>query len=203
MRPLLLSLALLFVCHASAQRFDPLRPPNTYRNADNPHYWKNRPPHPGYWQQDVHYLIKARLDDRRDAVQGELTLYYHNNSPDTLRHVFFHLYQEAYEPGSYADQLANGRRGRAQRDSLEAGTTLHQLLVNGTTVRTEQDNTVLKAWLNEPLPPGERATFRITFTTQWSAQVDRRMKLFQSWGWKHYDGVHWYPRIAVYDRRFG
>ncbi len=203
MRPLLLSLALLFVCTASAQRFDPLRPPNTYRNADNPHYWKNRPPYPGYWQQDVHYLIKARLDDRTDAVQGELTLYYHNNSPDTLRHVFFHLYQEAYESGSYADQLANGTRGRGQRDSLEAGTTLQQLLVNGATARTEQDNTVLKVWLNEPLPPGERATFRIGFTTQWSAQVQRRMKLFQSWGWKHYDGVHWYPRIAVYDRRFG
>jgi hypothetical protein len=29
------------------------------------------------------------------------------------------------------------------------------------------------------------------------------MKLFNSWGYKHYDGVHWYPRIAVYDERFG
>jgi hypothetical protein len=33
--------------------------------------------------------------------------------------------------------------------------------------------------------------------------VQRRMKLFNAWGSKHYDGVHWYPRIAVYDRRMG
>ncbi|HRH38847.1 MAG TPA: M1 family aminopeptidase, partial [Flavobacteriales bacterium] len=24
-----------------------------------------------------------------------------------------------------------------------------------------------------------------------------------AWGWKHYDGVQWYPRISVYDRKFG
>ena len=30
-----------------AQRFDDKHPPNTYRNADNPHFWKNRPPYPG------------------------------------------------------------------------------------------------------------------------------------------------------------
>ena len=33
--------------------------------------------------------------------------------------------------------------------------------------------------------------------------LPRRMKLFNAWGSKHYDGVHWYPRIAVYDRKFG
>ena len=203
MRPLLTFLLIAHILPCLAQRFDARHPPNTYRNADNPHYWKNRPPYADYWQQDVHYLIKARLDDERDVANGELTLYYHNNSPDTLRHVFFHLYQEAYNAGSYADLMENGTKDRGGRDSVEAGTDIHQLMANGAEVRTEKDNTVLKVWLNEPLPPGERVTFRITFTTHWSTRVDRRMKLFKAWGSKHYDGVHWYPRMAVYDRKFG
>src|SRR6187549_3567538 len=59
-----------------AQRYDPLHSPNTYRNADNPYYWKNRPPYEGYWQQDVHYRIKARMDEGADVVDAELTLTY-------------------------------------------------------------------------------------------------------------------------------
>jgi aminopeptidase N len=29
------------------------------------------------------------------------------------------------------------------------------------------------------------------------------MKMYQEYGNKHYDGVHWYPRISVYDRKLG
>jgi hypothetical protein len=29
------------------------------------------------------------------------------------------------------------------------------------------------------------------------------MKMYDAWGYKHYDGVLWYPRISVYDRKFG
>jgi len=187
---------------AEAQRFDATRPPNTFRNADNPHYWKNRPPDEGYWQQDVHYIIDARLDDSTDVLTAEETLHYWNNSPDTLRHVFFHLYQEAYVPGSYnLDQERESWRSRS--NGPYAGTRVLKLRQDDAELRTEQDNTILKAWLAEPLPPGERVTFRIAFSTHWSFNAYRRMKLFDAWGWKHYDGVHWYPRIAVYDRTSG
>ena len=54
MRHLLLVFVALVPLATIAQRFDDRHPPNTYRNADNPHYWKNRPPYEGYWQQDVH-----------------------------------------------------------------------------------------------------------------------------------------------------
>jgi len=204
MRACLTCLLAMLVLPALAQRFNDTRPPNTFRNADNPEYWRNRPPYPGYWQQDVHYLIKARIDDGKDLVEGTQTLHYHNNSPDTLRHVFFHLYQEAYTPGSYADMLQGQRSSRqAKGQQAYAGTRINSLTVEGQETRTEQDNTVLKVWLDAPLPPGERTTFRIGFTTHWAMGLPRRMKLFNAWGSKHYDGVHWYPRIAVYDRKFG
>ena len=96
----------LFICAVcAAQSYDPLHQPDTYRNADNPYYWKNRPPFPGYWQQDVHYTIKAELDDSTDVIDGSEQLTYYNNSPDTLTFVYFHLYQNAFQPGSYLDEL--------------------------------------------------------------------------------------------------
>jgi aminopeptidase N len=203
MRNLLTCLLAAVALSLSGQSFDAKHPPNTYRNADNPHYWKNRSPYPGYWQQDVHYIIKARIDDDQDLAQGDLTLYYQNNSPDTLGHVYFHLYQEAYTAGSYADQLNGDRPTKDDGSTPYAGTRIKSLTVEGRETRTEQDNTVLKVWLDEPLPPGVRLTFRIAFSTHWAMGMRRRMKLFNAWGQKHYDGVHWYPRIAVYDRKFG
>jgi hypothetical protein len=85
--------------------YNPLLPPDTYRNADNPHYWKNRKPFEGYWQQDVHYTIKANIDETTDIISGSEKLVYYNNSPDELNFVFFHLYQNAFQPGSYYDNL--------------------------------------------------------------------------------------------------
>ena len=200
MRLLLLLMLLSPMLRSAAQPFDPTRPPNTYRNADNPYYWKNRPPYEGYWQQDVHYVIHARLDDARDMVEGDMGLTYWNNSPDTLQEVFFHLYQEAYVPGSYmrGDPVRPGR-------SVEpyAGTMIESITVDEMALRTEKDNTVLRVELERPLAPGDHLTFRIRFSTHWAMGIYRRMKLFNAWGYKHYDGVHWYPRIAVYDRRMG
>ena len=201
--PLWTLLLVLPLCSA-AQRFDPLHPPNTFRNADNPYYWKNRPPFEGYWQQDVHYRIKARLDENTDAADGTVDLIYWNNSPDTLRHVFFHLYQNAYNAGSYADQAEHAEYAHAASDTtIERGTRVTGLKADGIALRTELDNTVMKAWLPSPLPPGGKVQFTCTFRTHWAANIYRRMKLFNAWGFKHFDGVHWYPRIAVYDRKFG
>lgn len=79
---LLATIVLLLCASSQAQRFDPLRPPNTYRNADSPHYWRNRPPYWGYWQQDVHYTLNGKLDEVHDHLDGEGILVYWNRSPD-------------------------------------------------------------------------------------------------------------------------
>jgi hypothetical protein len=34
-----------------------------YASNENEFYWKNRKPNKDYWQQDVHYKIKASLND--------------------------------------------------------------------------------------------------------------------------------------------
>lgn len=203
MRYLTLLCAIAVCATSLAQRFDPLHPPNTFRNADNPHYWKNDPPFDGYWQQDVHYTIKARLDDISDVAEGSVVLTYWNNSPDTLREVYFHLTQNAYEAGSYMYAVEGGWRSKQNIDKrVRRGTDVLSLSMDGADLVQEIDNTIMRARLPQPIAPGAKVTFACTFRTFWNGE-DRRMKLFNAWGHKHYDGTHWYPRLCVYDRKMG
>lgn len=179
-----------------------------YQSAANPHYWKNRKPFADYWQQDVHYQIKANINEQTDIVDAVETLTYTNNSPDTLNWVFFHLYQNAFQPGSYCDALheANDYPTRyGPYESKGLGTVVSNLKVDGEVAKTELENTILKVWLKKPLLPGAQVKFDIEFKTyfDYRGNIRRRMKEFGAYGYKHFDGVHWYPRMAVYDRKFG
>ncbi|MFN3939761.1 MAG: hypothetical protein ACK4IY_04185 [Chitinophagales bacterium] len=189
-------------------------PPYTYRDVHNPWYWKNKKPFEGYWQQDVHYIINASLDDKTDIIDGEVILTYYNNSPDTLPFVYFHLYQEAFQPGAYLDDLVQVNKAIRKYGEYEQqglGTEIddmHITAINGfptlQQVTLTQDNTILRVDLNEAIQPAGSVTFRIKFKTYYDSGTGRRrMKMFNDYGYKHYDGVHWYPRIAVYDRKFG
>jgi hypothetical protein len=182
-------------------------PPNTYQTIANQYYWKNRKPYEGYWQQDVYYKINASLDDKTDIIEGSIELTYTNNSPDELPFVYFHLYSNAQAKGSYLSDLYknNGvKLNYGKYESQGLGTNVSKITLNGTDLKTEQDNTVLKVFLPKPIKAGESATFKIEFKTYFdNGTIRNRMKLFNAWGSKHYDVVHWYPRISVYDRKFG
>src|ERR1043165_5243788 len=54
----------------------------------------------GYWQQRANYTIVATLDESQTKLHARGTLVYVNNSPDTLREMFFHQYLNAFRPGS-------------------------------------------------------------------------------------------------------
>tara|TARA_B100001142_G_scaffold301946_1_gene328057 strand:+ start:18989 stop:22198 length:3210 start_codon:yes stop_codon:yes gene_type:complete len=191
----------------NTEKYNPLSTPNTYQNIDNPNYWKNKMPHKAYWQQDVYYNIKARIDEKTDIIDATEELTYTNNSPDKLDIVYFHLYQNAFQPNSYLDELQsqNGKNpkfGKYEKQKL--GTIIEKITVNGKNVKTELDNTILKVYLPNILKTNESITFDIKFKTYFdTGDLRRRMKIFNSWGYKHYNGVHWYPRICVYDAKFG
>ena len=121
-----------------------------YRSATNPYYWKNHKPFEGYWQQDVHYNIKAELNDSSDIITGEEELTYWNNSPNDLSFVYFHLYSNGQNQNSYAADLYkhngyNLKFGKYRSQNL--GTTVEIISVNGQELKTELDNTILKVYL--------------------------------------------------------
>ena len=190
----------------SQNKYNPLSKPNTYNQADNPNYWKNKAP-AGYWQQDVHYTIIANIDETKDIIDAKEQLVYWNNSPDDLNELYFHLYQNAFTANSYCSELHNQNKkevtyGRYEKQGL--GTVVNNLEVDGKSVVTVLDNTILKVILNEPIKSGDKITINMDFKTYFdSGSLRRRMKTFNAFGNTHYDGVLWYPRIAVYDKKFG
>lgn len=177
-----------------------------YRSSTNPLYWKNRKPHEGYWQQDVHYTIKASLNDSSDIVTGSEELIYWNNSPYDISFVYFHLYSNAQNKDSYlADLYKNNdyhlKFGKYRSKNL--GTEVTSVSANGEALKTELDNTILKVYLPRPVKSGSSITLNLDFKTYFDREAIRnRMKMFNTFGNKHYNIIHWYPRVTVIDNKF-
>ncbi len=197
-----------------------------YKGGTTPLSWHNRKPHAAYWQQDVHYTISARIDEAEHSIAGTETLEYVNNSPDTLREIYFHLYQDAFIAGSYLRQLekANGVKAKlGKREAAGLGIVIRgvhegndtlelphfadmhfgsQLIVNPDDIII--DNTLMRVGLRTPLPPGEARTLTLFFETYWDrGSTRRRMQMYPAWGWMHYNGCQWYPKACVYDAHSG
>lgn len=193
-------------------------PNNPFPSPNNPHYWKNKKPYEGYWQQDVHYTINAILNEEDELINGQEILVYTNNSPNTLTEAYFHLYQNAVQPGSLTDELYKQNKAKVTFGKYEAqklGTVIHSIQINpednpirdepreSQNIAFEIQNTLLKIKLPTPLKPGDSIAFHIDFTTYFDrGSIRRRMKVYDHHGYKHFNGVHWYPRICVYDRKF-
>ena len=203
----LLSISNMLLSQEKPIRYNPLQKPNTYRNLDNPNYWANKKPYSDYWQQDVYYQIKANINEQKDWIEGSEILTYWNNSPDDLNEIYFHLYQNAFQPESHLHELNSQNNNEftfAPYKKEKKGIIINQLTSAGRRILLEQDNTILKAYLNKPIKPGESIVFEIKFTTYFGkGDMGRRIKKFNSNGKTHYNGANWYPRISVYDAKFG
>src|SRR5437762_7532888 len=58
---------------------------------------------PDRWQQRVKYSMNIEMNVQTNRFTGKQKLEYTNNSPDTLTRVFYHLYFNAFQPGSMMD----------------------------------------------------------------------------------------------------
>ena len=56
-----------------------------------------------YWQQHVDYTMDIDMNVDTYQYKGKQTLVYTNNSPDVLDKVYYHLYFNAFQPGSEMD----------------------------------------------------------------------------------------------------
>ena len=56
-----------------------------------------------YWQQQADYSIDISLNTTNDSFVGKETIQYTNNSNEELSQLFFHLYNNAFQPGSDMD----------------------------------------------------------------------------------------------------
>jgi hypothetical protein len=113
-----------------------------------------------YWQQRLEYEIEARLDEPLGRLSGTQRVVYHNNSPDTLRTVSFHLYLNAFRPGSRwadADSAERRRRFNDLKDPDFAYNRVRDVTIDGTTVPAvypfAPDSTIVRFALPRATPP--------------------------------------------------
>lgn len=160
------------------------------------------------WQQRVRYTMDVDLDVRDHNYRGAATLVYTNNSPDTLREVFFHMYFNAFRPGSEMDvrsrtiadpdDRVGGRIAELKPEEM-GRIAIPAMEQDGRAMILTEMGTVLKASLARPLLPGKRTTLSYAFEGQVPVQIRRS-------GRNNAEGVaysmaQWYPKLAVYDQR--
>jgi hypothetical protein len=160
------------------------------------------------WQQRVTYTMAVDLDVATHRYTGESTLLYTNNSPDTLREVFFHLYFNAFRPGSEMDVRSRTIEDPDSRVAARIAELqpheMGELVVDrmsqkGKPVALEPLGTLLRATLAQPLLPGKSTTLNYSFQGQVPVQI-RRSGRNSSEG-VAYSMAQWYPKLAAYDHR--
>jgi len=159
-----------------------------------------------YWQQQVDYTMEVTLDTETARYRGTQKLVYTNNSPETHHKVFYHLYFNAFQPGSeMAIRLKNAadtnRRFKIDIDSLtpeqQGFLKVTNLRQNGTRVQTVAAETILEVTLNEPLQSGENTTLELDFEGQVPDVIRRAGK--NSAEGVAFSMAQWYPKMAEYD----
>jgi peptidase M1, membrane alanine aminopeptidase len=172
------------------------------------------------WQQHIDYQMDIQMDVKNNQYTGIQKATYYNNSPDTLKVLFYHLYLNAFQPDSQMNALLKTIPDPDSRMVINTGTKenptyqskidnftekqigyikVKSLLQNGKELKTNEIGTILKVFLNEPILPHSSAVFEMKYNAQIPPMV-RRL------GTNSPDGValsmsQWYPKIAQYDTK--
>jgi hypothetical protein len=161
---------------------------------------------PERWQQRVNYEMTIDMDARNHQYNGVQKLTYYNNSPDTLHRIFYHLYFNAFQPGSMMDVRARTMAGGNNRfgdriSKLKPEETgwikVANLLQNGKKTTFETNETILEVTLAEPILPNSSTVLEMTWERPGALQIRRS-------GRNNREGVdysmaQWYPKLCEYD----
>ena len=169
---------------------------------------------PDRWQQKAKYRMDVRMDVQTNRMRGKQVLEYWNNSPDTLKVVFYHLYWNAFQPGSMMDarsqelgtRMVNNRPdwdGRVRDRISKLGPDeigyqkVTNLKMNGRVQKTELYETILKVELDKPILPKTKVMLELDFEAQVPVQI-RRSGRDNAEGVR-YSMAQWYPKLCEYD----
>jgi hypothetical protein len=163
----------------------------------------------GYWQQEVAYKMEVQLNHENHQFKGHTELSYTNNSPDTLKELYFHLYFNAFQPGSDMDLRSLWIVDPDPRvtDRISKLTPeqfgqqhIQQLSVNGKKIEATQEmGSIVKFDLsNQPIYPKQTAKLSFDWNGQVPVQI-RRSGRDNAEG-VDYSMAQWYPKICAYDK---
>lgn len=171
-----------------------------------------------YWQQHANYKMEVALDVATYKYKGAQELVYTNNSSDTLRKVYYHLFNNAFQPGSEMDARIQNIKDPDGRmvskvkvgDKEVKESRIKNLKPNeigflhvtnfkqdGVAATAKEVGTILEVTLAKPILPNSKTTFTLDFDGQVPVQIRRS-------GRNNAEGVElsmaqWYPKLAEFD----
>jgi hypothetical protein len=171
-----------------------------------------------YWQQQADYKMDVNMDVKSFTYKGKQELIYTNNSPDTLKKVYFHLFNNAFQPGSEMDarlqSISDPDRRMVKTFKTEEKTTFQSKIStlkeneigylkitdfkhDNQFLTTKTIGTILEVQLLNPILPNQKSTFTLNFDGQVPVQIRRS-------GRNNEEGIalsmaQWYPKLAEYD----
>lgn len=144
-----------------------------------------------YWQNTADYRIDVQFYPDTRLITGSVDIVYYNNSPDTLRQVWFKLYPNLYQQGAPRDRSIGA-------SDIGEGLIIDQLVINGklagpASVRTDATNMQVRV---PALAKGEKMVFSIRYhyTLNKGSHI-RTGEIAPGAAFIAY----FFPRIAVYD----
>jgi len=158
------------------------------------------------WQQRAQYKMDINMDVETFQFEGKQHIVYTNNSPDTLDRVFYHLFFNAFQPGSMMDVRSrtiedpDGRINDRISNLKENEIGYHKIDVlemDGESCDFLVEGTVLEVDLPKPILPGESTLLYMEFNSQVPVQIRRS-------GRDNREGIslsmtQWYPKLSEYD----
>ncbi len=160
-----------------------------------------------YWQQHADYKMEVDMNVENFNYTGTQELVYTNNSPETMDRVYYHLFFNAFQPGSQMDVRSRtiadpdprvGSRIEKLTKDEQGMLRVMNLRQDGKELTPIEEGTILIVDLAQPLKPGASTKLTLDFTGQVPKQIRRS-------GRDNAEGValtmtQWFPKMAEFDK---
>ena len=160
-----------------------------------------------YWQQQISYDINVDFNHQNHQFDLTEKITYINNSPDNLTKVFFHLYYNAFQPGSMMDVRSRtiadpdsrvlDRIQKLNKDEIGYQKIISVVDGNNKNLIFNEQGTILEVILNQPLLPGKKIKLTLSCKSQIPLQI-RRTGRYNKEN-VAYSMTQWYPKMCEYD----
>lgn len=152
--------------------------------------------------------MDVQLDVNTHKLRGTQKLTYYNNSKDTLTKVYYHLYFNAFQPGSMMDVRSRNLpdpdprvedRIAHLKDNEIGYQHIQSLKQDGKDISFHTFGTLLEVTLKRPLLPSSKTVFDMVFEAQVPIQIRRSGRSNREG--ISYSMTQWYPKLAEYDHQ--
>ena len=148
-------------------------------------------PGKNYWQNSSKYDLKVDFNPISRLLKGKVEVIYTNNSPDTLKEIWFKLYPNLYKKGT-------PRKSKISESDLSEGVKITSVLQNDLKLGLDHlqiDGTNMQIAI-QPLLPGK--TIKFKFDYSYTVNKGSHVRTGQVDDGSHFI-AYFFPRIAVYD----